>query len=414
MSYTLRPYQQEMSDIMVKLLSQGTKRPFVLQAATGAGKSLVIADAAHRLGGGVLVLAPSKELLEQDHAKMQSYGIDDIGIYSASKNSREIGNFCIATIGSIYKKPELFQHFKHIIIDECDVVPTKNLGSMYRQFFDAIGSPNIVGLTATPYRIQSKYVNYLGELWYTSTLKVINRIGFPGFWGNIVYKIETQELIDQGFLSPIVYHTDNVQLDALTVNTTGADFTAESLESWGETRTERIVNVAKAVDPQCQRNLIFVGSVSMCERVQDRLAAEGITAHVVTAKTPKNERERLIDEYRAGKFKHLIGVGVFLAGFDVPELDSIIFARPTMSLRVWYQAIGRGVRLDPNRPTKKLHVFDLAGVTERMGRVETIRLGKEPPPNHFKDTVESEVGRIDEQPLFSFKVKKKMFVKEEK
>ena len=75
-----------------------------------------------------------------------------------------------------------------------------------------------------------------------------------------------------------------------------------------------------------------------------------------------------------------------------------------MSLRLWYQAIGRGVRLDPNRPNKKLHVFDIAGVSERLGRVETIRLSKE---DGYKDIVVSEVGRMDERALFSFKLKPK-------
>lgn len=401
---TLRPYQTEIVNLTVRLLREKTSRPFIVQAATGAGKSLVIAEIVHQLDDHVLVLQPSKELLEQNHAKLVDYGITDIGIFSASKNSKVIAKATYATIGSIYNKPDLFKHFKYVIIDECDVVNPKKLGSMYRKFFDAIGSPQIVGLTATPYRIAAKMVTYNEELYYTSVLKVINRLGYPGFWGNIVYKIETQELIEQGYLSPIEYHTEGVQLDLLKVNSTGADFTEDSLETWGRTKTEKIINLVRAVDGKCQRSLIFTNSVASCDRLSSSLEAVGIVAAVITAKTPAKEREALIRAYKAGELKHLIGVGVFLAGFDVPELDCIIFARPTMSLRVWYQAIGRGVRLDPNRPQKRLHVFDLAGATSRMGRVETIRLSKE---DGYKDIVLSEAGRMDEQALFSFKIERK-------
>jgi DNA repair protein RadD len=73
----------------------------------------------------------------------------------------------------------------------------------------------------------------------------------------------------------------------------------------------------------------------------------------------------------------MFNVGVFTTGFDVPELDCIVMARPTMSLALYYQMIGRGVRLDPMTPDKILQVYDLVGVVETLGRVETIRVHRE-------------------------------------
>jgi DNA repair protein RadD len=136
------------------------------------------------------------------------------------------------------------------------------------------------------------------------------------------------------------------------------------------------------------------------------LSDMGVGAALITGDTPPGEREDTVDEFRRGEIKHLVNVGVFTTGFDVPELDCIVLARPTMSLALYYQMVGRGVRIDPNNPTKMLRVYDFAGCVCKLGRVETIKLAKE---DGWKDCVVSEVGRMDERPLFKFVVKKEMF-----
>lgn len=403
-SYTLRPYQDEAATEAVKnLMAYG--KPFVIQAATGAGKSLIIAEVCHRLNQPTLILQPSKELLEQNYAKLESYGVDDIAIYSASLGQKEIAKYTYATIGSIYKKPELFKDFKYVIVDECHVVNPKNLSGMYTTFLNAIGCQNVCGLTATPYRLQQKFFKRGNELVYTSHLKMLNRI-HPFFFKKIAYKIETDQLIEMGYLSPIVYRTpEDVSYDELQVNTTGRDFTEESLERfWNEARMRKLASVIQKIDEHCQRSLIFCSSLRHAGRTQQLLEAIGIPSAIVSGKTPKIEREKLVARYRAGEFKHMINVGVFTTGFDVPELDCIILARPTMSLALYYQMVGRGVRKDPERPDKVLRVYDLAGVSSKLGRVETIKLAKE---DGWKDMVVSEVGRMDEKPLFEFIVKNK-------
>jgi DNA repair protein RadD len=400
--YKLRPYQTQMSDRIIAAFAKG--KPFVAQAATGAGKSLIIAELCHRLGVPVLVLQPTKELLEQNYAKLKTYGLDAT-IYSASMNSKVVGDGVVfATIGSIHRVPHLFAHFQYIVVDECDVVNPKAMEGMYQNFFQAIGATNICGLTATPYRMVNTYKWDNGNLYTTAVLRVITSIG--RFWsGGLVSKIETQELIDQGYLAPIKYRSDSDDFHDLVVNSTGADYTATSLEKWGDRKMLRIADYVQWLDPHCQRNLVFCTSVAQTSRLKDELEARGILSVIVTADTPPRDRAQAVEMFRNGDVKHLLNVGVFLAGFDVPQLDSIVFARPTTSLRVWYQAVGRGVRLDPDRPDKMLRVFDLAGATRKMGRVETIRLGKEADGHH--DLVSSEIGRMDNRTLFSFKVRRK-------
>lgn len=99
---------------------------------TGAGKSIVIADIAHRLNDYVLIFCPSREIVEQNFKKLCSYGILDCSIYSASFNSKEISRITFATIGSVKNHPELFTHFKNIIVDECHLVNPKE--GMYKDF----------------------------------------------------------------------------------------------------------------------------------------------------------------------------------------------------------------------------------------------------------------------------------------
>lgn len=406
--YKLRDYQIEAVEQAIWHLTNYGK-PFVIQAATGAGKSLIIADVCHKLDEPVLVLQPSKELLEQNYAKLKSYGIDDVAIYSASMKTKEIDKFTYATIGSIYKKPELFKHFKYVIIDECHQVNPKNLEGMYTKFLNAINCTNVCGLTATPYRLQQKYFKENGMMFYTSHLKMINRI-HPFFFKKIAYKIETQELIDMGYLVPIKYRADEVNWDLLEANSTGADFTEESIEKfWDDKRLKKLALTIKMIDQNCQRNLIFCSSIRQAQRAVNMLSDMGVGCALITGDTPPNEREDAVQEFRQGEIRHLVNVGVFTTGFDVPELDCIVLARPTMSLALYYQMVGRGVRIDPSNPDKMLRVYDFAGCVRKLGRVETIRVVKE--DDGWKDCVVSEVGRMDETPLFKFLVKKDMFKK---
>jgi len=194
--YQLRDYQQEASDIAVQTLKNSDK-PFIIQAATGAGKSLIIADICHKLNEPILILQPNKEILEQNYAKLKSFGVNDVAIYSASVGQKEIAKFTYATIGSIRTKPEDFKHFKYVILDECHMLNPRNGEGMLTKFLKDIDCTRVCGLTATPYRNVQKYFQENNQVYYTAHLKMINRI-HPFFFKSIKYKIETQDLIDRG------------------------------------------------------------------------------------------------------------------------------------------------------------------------------------------------------------------------
>lgn len=401
--YKLRPYQAEAVEIAVNKL-RGKSKPFIIQAATGAGKSLIIADICHKINEPILILQPSKEILEQNYAKLISYDpLIDAGIYSASAGRKEIRKFTFATIGSIYKKPEQFKHFKYAIVDECHGLNPKKADGMLTQFFRDIECEHVCGLTATPYRIDTLWTRESnGDLTSTASLKMINRISRTPFFKSIAYKIETAELIENGFLSPVKYFTEPSDWSQLRINSTGADFTEESIEKFAGKRIERIVQGIRYADTSRKRTLTFCSTIGQAEHVLEHVRQQGTAITMVTGKTPKKEREDLIEQFKAGDIKHMVNVGVFTTGFDAPVLDTVILARPTMSLALYYQMVGRGIRTDPDDNSKVLHVYDLVGVVERLGRVETIRVKRE--EHGFRDEVWSEAGRCDNYPLYSFTV----------
>ena len=407
--FKLRPYQQEASDEAVRRLRKGTK-PSIILAATGAGKSLIIADICRQIDEPILILQPNKEILEQNYAKLVSYDpLIDAGIYSASVGRKEIRKFTFATIGSIKNMPKEFEHFEYAIIDECHGVNSKNESSMLASFFAATGIKKVIGLTATPYRADQLWTrNDDGTMTVTAALKMINRIyskKTKPFFSSIAYKIETAELIEQGYLSPVKYFTEASDWSRLVVNSTGADFTQDSIEKFAGKRIERIVKGIEYSDAKRKRTLVFCASISQAQTVLEHVQALGIDATMVTGETPKKERGRLVEAFKKGEIKHMLNVGVFTTGFDAPVLDTVILARPTMSLALYYQMVGRGIRLDPDDADKVLHVYDLVGVVERLGRVETIRVKRE--KGGFRDEVWSEVGRCDNKELYSFIVEPK-------
>ena len=219
MKYVLRDYQRDASNAAVKALTSKRANNGLLILPTGAGKSLVIADIASKIDGPLLVFQPSKEILEQNYAKLQSYGIWDCGVYSASVGCKKIRRITFATIGSVMNHMEDFKHFKNVMIDECHYVNSK--AGQYKMFIEA-ADRRVVGLTATPYRLTS----FNGA----SMLKFLTRTR-PRIFSDVLYYCQISDLLAKGFLAKLRYF-DCTRLDMSRVqsNTTGADYDDKSLK----------------------------------------------------------------------------------------------------------------------------------------------------------------------------------------
>lgn len=389
MIYTLRDYQQQASDAAINFFKSKRERNGILVLPTGAGKSLVIADIAHRLDGNVLVFQPSKEILEQNFDKLRSYGVEDCSIYSASFNSKEISRITFATIGSVKSHMEDFNHFRYIIVDECHGVNPQ--GGMYKDFFDC-AKRKILGLTATPYRLTSAQICLDENGRYDPTcepqnkciLKFLTRTR-PRVFHDVIYQVEIQTLLQRGYLSKLNYYDMTIlPQEGLKRNTTGMDFDEKTLfdEFQRVNLQDHLVNIVmrlqhpKSGIPR-KGILVFTKfleeSENLCRSIDD--------CEMLSGETPKKERERIIRDFKSGKIKVLTNVGVLTTGFDYPELDTVVMARPTMSLAMYYQILGRAIRPHPSKEAG--WIVDLCGNIKRFGKVEDLRLFERKPGEYF-------------------------------
>ena len=380
MKYELRDYQSKAADAAVNFFNeQGSGHNGLIILPTGAGKSLVIADIASRIDEPLIVLQPSKEILEQNYNKLLSYDVLDCSIYSASLNRKEIRRITFATIGSVMNHLHDFDQFHKIIIDECHLV--NPVDGQYKEFIYAVPGRKVVGLTATPYRLgQTIDPKTLFSKWkkYGSILKFITRTR-PRIFDRVLYFSQVKDLLDRGYLAQLRYFDMNkLALDKVKLNSTGADYDEKSLKKEMERAdlyefTLQIINRVLHPKDGKPRNgvLVFCRFVEDAERLTWDL--EGI-CEMVSGTTPKREREAIIARFKSGETKVVANVGVLTTGFDHPALDTIILARPTMSLALYYQMVGRAIRPFPG---KDGWVIDLCGNYEKFGAVEDLTIDQQ-------------------------------------
>jgi len=391
----LRDYQKAaIEKILWGLTLEGTS---IAVLPTGAGKSIVLAELAAQLNQDILILQPSKEILEQNYSKLCQYvDPDEIGIYSASMKQKVIKRYTFATIGSVYKKADDFKHFKIVLIDECHLVNPKNLSGMFTKFLKEMGSPKVLGVTATPYRMGMAYTYDKGLLTAHCSIKLINRVK-PMFWNRIVFNINNHELVDQKYLVPLKYlDLTLIKQEDIPINKSESDFDLIKYEKKISGRTKDIINTIRYAESVSNSTLVFCSSVSQAVSLKDLIKGSS----VVTALTPAKERENIIKGFKSGEIKTVFNVGVLTTGFDHPALDCIVLLRPTRSIALYYQMIGRGVRISPGK--EFCRVIDMTNTVEKLGRIETIKLEK----IDNKWELISETGSWHAQPLYSFTITK--------
>lgn len=359
-TFTPRPYQQGAIDAAVAFF-KGTRIFHGLEILpTGSGKSVVIANIAKDLEGNTIVFQPSKEILEQNYAKFISYGYR-AAIYSASAGQKRIDKVTFATIGSVAKKHHLFKDFKNIIIDECHLVNPQS--GMYIDFIQAVEGCKVLGLTATPYRLSASFEGAM--------LKFLTRTR-PKVFSKVLYSIQNDVLFNNGYLAKLDYFSFNViNREMLSLNSTGTDYTESSLRSYYRKINMPSITIGYANRLLAKRKnlLIFCSLIEEAELVVRCIAAG---ASLLTGKTEKKERERILSQFKKGIIRCVVNVGVLTTGFDYPELEAVLIARSTMSLALYYQIVGRVMR--PHRDKVSGWVVDLGGNVNFFGKIETMKI----------------------------------------
>ncbi len=367
MKYTLRDYQRNASEAAVMAFKSKKKENGLLVLPTGSGKSLIIADIASKIDAPLLVFCPSKEILEQNVAKFSNYGILDFGVYSASAGCKDINRITFATIGSVMNHMDDFKQFKYVMIDEAHVVNSK--GGMYYDFINA-ADRQVIGLTATPYRLNS----YMGG----SMLKFLTRTR-PRVFTKVLYACQVSDLLAKGFLAHLRYFDlTNIDMSRVRSNSTGADYDEKSLQQEYERSgfydklaqtTFRVLHPKNGIPRK--GILVFTRFVREAKELSGKMEAKGFPSAIVTGETPKREREEILAKFKKGIIKVVANVGTLTTGFDYPELDTVIMARPTKSLALWYQCVGRAIRPCNG---KDGWIIDLGQNYRRFGKVEDLKM----------------------------------------
>jgi len=371
----LRNYQKE---VIKKIMwAKNLEGNDIICVAQGGGKSHIIAELAHRLNP-VIVICPTKEVLEQNISKMEEYmPREEIGVFSASMNEKTIKNITFGTIQSMYKVPEKFKGFEIVIYDECDLHNPKKLNGMSNKLLKQAGISKVFGFTGTPFRQDAYYkypTGYRGLIWQKAqieaitTTKMINR--YKGyFWKRMLCVINTHELTENGYLTPLKYH-DLEMFDhkQIPTNKSKSDF---DLKEFDTMITDRHLELSKKIE-----NLPHKAKIVFCSTIEQAQNLSSITPNsaVITSKTTKKVRAETIKELKAGKLKILYNVGIYTVGFDYPELDCIVLLRPTRSLRLHCQILGRVSRIAEGKEFG--HVYDFVSNVKNMGRLEEIRIEK--------------------------------------
>lgn len=357
----LRWYQSEAVNAVYEHIRSKDNNPCVV-LPTGAGKSLVIAklvtDIVREWSSRVIVLQHVKELIEQNAEKIRALCPDiPVGIYSAGLGKREHDAPCVvAGIQSVYQKAFDVAPFDVAIVDEAHLIPPDGDG-MYRRFLQdskkAVPHLRVVGLTATPYRMQTGYIcepeNILNE---------------------ICYEVGVKELIQQGFLSRLT-SKEPIRLDTSGLHVRGGEFVADEAERL------MLDNVGPAVREIIERTqerrsvLVFCQSIEHAVQVSN-LIREGCLCRVelVTGDTPSEKRAEYLRDFKARQIKFLVNVNVLTTGFDAPNVDCVALLRPTLSPGLYYQMVGRGFRICDGK--ENALILDFAGNIRQHGPVDQI------------------------------------------
>ena len=373
----LRPYQSEAVDAVYEYLREHDDNPCVV-LPTGSGKSVVLgkiaSDAVTLWGGRVLILAHVKELLEQNASKVMSLcdGIP-VGIYSAGLNSRDTDTpVLVAGIQSVYNKADILGAFDLIIVDEAHLIAPDGDG-MYRTFLQDMKIINphvrVVGFTATPYRLKGGLI--------CQPENILNAV---------CYEAGVKEMIQQGYLSPLISRSGRVEVQLSNLHVRGGEFlnteivAAMDKEEITDAACFEIVKLTK----ERKSVLIFATSVEHCQHIADKLTRMGHETAIVTGDTLPGERAEILDRFK-GKLvpadlfgamkpviKYLVNVNVLTTGFDAPNVDCVVLMRPTASAGLYVQMVGRGFRLSPQTGKTDCLVLDYGENVLRHGPVDCV------------------------------------------
>lgn len=348
---TPRPYQVNLLREINKTIDRGNKRMAVV-SPTGSGKTVIAALLSRDLiaqGHRIVFVCDRINLTNQSFSAFAKMGLR-VGFLRAEQSHESLTCDILVTTSQTAKRrmekyPEIFEDCSVAIVDECHYV--HNFVKTLAEDPDRL----IIGLTATP---ESPHMKPIFE-------ELISH-----------ESCSIKSLLDAGMLAPVRIlvpcepDRSKLQWDAKAESGMGGYSQKSSMAAMQELQ----VPILDSYRKHCQGNgptIVFACSIRHAESLRDAFLAAGITAATVVAGTPLPERDELFEKFEDGRIDVLVSVLALGVGFDSPKCCNVIIAKPTSSMGMWIQMIGRGRRLDPSNPDKVCTVLDCGGIAQDLG-----------------------------------------------
>jgi DNA repair protein RadD len=350
MSDGLRPYQTTADQAVQASLARGNRR-VLLVSPTGSGKTVTAREMIRRevlRGGAVLFLAHRKELIDQCSAHLDRIDVDHGVVMSTHPRCAPWAPVQVASIPTLARRLDRLPRATLVIVDEAHHARADSYGVVLAHY---PGVP-IIGLTATPWRLDNKG---LGEL-----------------FEDVVVATTPRQLIAEGYLVPYTgFAYDVPKLDG--VNKSHGDYQQRGLEL---VMTQKSIagNVVEQWCKHCvgdERTAVFAVSVAHSQQLVERFTAAGVAAEHLDGETPRDEREGILARLAAGDTQVVCNVNVLTEGWDLPSLAVAVLARPTLSVGLYLQMVGRVMRPWPGKAMARIH--DHAGLILRHGMPDSER-----------------------------------------
>ena len=365
MTLQLRPYQQKSVDAIWDFFACARGNPLVV-LPTGAGKSLVLSEICQRAireypTTRIIVVTHVKELVAQNFQELIGQWPEaPVGIYSAGLRKRQtMSQILFCSIQSVAKRVKEIGFCDLLIVDEAHLIPRSST-TLYGQFLADLREINehckIIGLTATPYRMDSGMMHQ----------------GKGALFDDIAYEAPVGELIDEGYLCPVTTARTTAKIDVSGVGKRGGEYIASQLQDAAniEEINRAIVMETIAASEGRKGWLIFASGVDHAEALAVLFREQGIGCGVVHGAS--NGRDELIRRFKAQDLIALASMNVLTTGFNAKHVDLIVLCRPTQSTGLYVQIVGRGLRTYPGK--ENCLVLDFAQNIERHGPIDDLNL----------------------------------------
>ncbi len=360
----LRPYQQKaVNEIWESLIKDDD--PVLLMASVGAGKSLMLADVLlkmQRVGKRALCIVNNAELVRNNCETFIAQG-GNASIYCAALESKECDALIVfGTPQSILNginKNELIGKIKFniIVVDEAHAINYLNHASSFmrilRHYKQEYPAMRVLGATGTNFRFKGSSI-----------------VGPDCLFKTQVGNITTEQLIkDKYLINPSFEIDEKLVLDFSKVKIKrNGQFDQKQLESVVEKSarlTELICEqVVHIMETQQRRGVFFFATTKKhAFEILSHLPVN--ESAIILGETPQHERTEILGKARAGEIKYLVNIAIISVGVDVPAYDTIAYLRPTESLVLLVQTMGRVLRLSPSTKKTEALVLDFAGNIER-------------------------------------------------